>query len=514
MSGTLQSLLDANKYGGNPALSCCGTGIVLTHAELNKQVKEIGSCLRALGLGCSSVVSMTIPNSILTAKLFLAVTASRMIAAPLNAKYKVKEFEFYLNDIKSDVLIVPDGGNKYAEEAAAKLGIPVCTLSTSDDEFRTILVIKTDPSAKLRNAVPTEASTASPDDKALFLHTSGTTGMPKGVPLTHKNLMATISNISAHYKLTENDCGYLVMPLFHVHGLMCGLLSPLSVGGSVAIPKNGSFSASAFWSDIVTSCCNWYTAVPSIHQILLLKKDKDYPTANPPKLRFIRSCSSSLAPIVMKQLEESFHAPVIEAYAMSEAAHMMTSNPLPEDGVHKAGTVGVGINVELTIRDHNNEAVTQGETGEVCVKGPNVTRGYHNNVKANEEAFAGGWFHTGDQGFLDEDGYLNLTGRIKELINRGGEKISPVEVDSILLMHPKIGDAVSFASPDNILGEVVTAAVVPKVGCQLTEDEVKAFCSENLCAMKVPTKVFVVDDFPRTATGKIQRRIVAAHFLN
>ncbi|KNC76294.1 hypothetical protein SARC_11199 [Sphaeroforma arctica JP610] len=457
---------------------------------------------------------MTFPNNVLNVKLFLAAVTSRMLAAPLNSKYKTKEFEFYLKDISSDVLVIPAEGNACAYEAALLLDIPVCTLTQSEDGHTNTLTVKSDPAGKLKDATPTEASEGSVDDKALFLHTSGTTGMPKGVPLTHRNLMATVNNIATHYAFDSKDCGYLVMPLFHVHGLMCGLLAPLSTGGTVVLPGNGgAFSATNFWVDFVANECTWYTAVPSIHQILLLRAPQDYPASNPPKIRFIRSCSSSLAPVVMQRLEQTFHAPVIEAYAMSEAAHMMTSNPLPANGPTKPGSVGVGVNVELTIRDDANNEVAQGQTGEVCVKGPNVTAGYHSRPEANQEAFLGGWFHTGDQGYLDAEGYLFLTGRIKELINRGGEKISPVEVDGILLAHPKVGEAVSFAAPHEILGEVVAAAVVPKANEQLTDTEIIDYCKQQLSAFKVPTLVFVVDDFPRTATGKIQRRIVAKHFL-
>lgn len=296
---------------------------------------------------------------------------------------------------------------------------------------------------------------------ALFLHTSGTTSRPKGVPLTQANLAASLANIRGTYEFTPEDVSLLVMPLFHVHGLMAAFLAPLSAGATVVLPAEGRFAAGTFWKDAAAHGVTFYTAVPTIHQILVARAEHDYPADAPPPLRVIRSCSSSLAPATLAALEAKFKAPVLEAYAMTEASHQMTSNPLPKHGAHKPGSVGKAQGaVQVAILDASNAVLPAGEVGEVCIRGPNVTAGYRNNPAANEEAFAGGWFHTGDQGKLDEEGYLRLTGRIKELINRGGEKISPIEVDGALLSHPGVAEAVSFAAPDEKYGESVAAAVV------------------------------------------------------
>jgi acyl-CoA synthetase (AMP-forming)/AMP-acid ligase II len=295
----------------------------------------------------------------------------------------------------------------------------------------------------------------------------------------------------------------LVMPLFHVHGLLCALLAPLYSGGSMVVPTK--FSATEFWQDFTTHKANWYTAVPTIHQILL-----KHPVPNPlPQIRFIRSCSSPLSPTVFHQLEETFKAPVLEAYAMSEAAHQMTSNPLPP-AKRKPGTVGLGQGVEVVILNEAGAKLPQGTEGEICIRGENVTKGYLNNDAANASSYTkDGYFRTGDQGKLDEDGYVIITGRIKELINKGGEKISPIELDNVLTRHPAVSEAVSFAIPDDLYGQDIGVAIVLKPGQKLGQDDLRAWVADKLAKFKVPKKVYFTDVMPKTATGKIQRRIVA-----
>ncbi|CAN8062609.1 unnamed protein product [Agarophyton chilense] len=294
---------------------------------------------------------------------------------------------------------------------------------------------------------------------------------------------------------------------------MAGLLTPLATGGAVLIPPKGRFSASNFWSCFVDGGANWFTAVPTIHQILLARAEKDCPSPVP-KLRFIRSCSASLAPSVLESMEKTFSTVVLEAYAMTEAAHQMTSNPLPDVGPRKPGCVGLPQGeVVVSIRDEDGLEVSCGEVGEVCVKGKNVMKGYTNRT-ANQTAFFGEWFRTGDQGKLDNEGYLTLTGRIKELVNRGGEKISPIEVDGALLSHPAVEQAVCFAVPDEKYGEEINAAVILKTDMKVDEKQIIDFLKDKIAAFKLPKRLFFSDDLPRTATGKIQRRIVAKHFLD
>lgn len=300
----------------------------------------------------------------------------------------------------------------------------------------------------------------------------------------------------------------LVMPLFHVHGLLAGFLAPLHSAGSVIVPSK--FSAHEFWSDFNEHKANWYTAVPTIHQILL----KSPPPSPKPNIRFIRSCSSPLSPKVFHELEKAFDAPVLEAYAMTEAAHQMTSNPLPQVGPRKPGSVGIGQGVEVKILDQEGKEVAQGKEAEICIRGENVTKGYLNNPEANKSSFTKeGFFRTGDQGKLDEEGYVIITGRIKELINKGGEKISPIELDNVLAQHPAISEAVSFAIADEMYGQDVGIAVVLKEGQKLTGNELKEWLKERVAKFKLPKKVFFTDIMPKTATGKIQRRNVADAML-
>jgi acyl-CoA synthetase (AMP-forming)/AMP-acid ligase II len=297
----------------------------------------------------------------------------------------------------------------------------------------------------------------------------------------------------------------VVMPLFHVHGLIGVTLSTFSSGGSIVVPDR--FSATNFWQIQAATGATWYSAVPTIHQILLLRADDD--NAPQKSFRFIRSCSSALAPSVFDQLEARFGAPVLEAYGMTEASHQMSSSPLDD---RRAGTVGKGTGVDIAIMADDGTVLPAGEIGEVVINGPNVTHGYANNPDANKEAFAHGWFHTGDQGLLSDDGYLSLTGRLKELINRAGEKISPLEVDGILLKHPAVNEAVCFAAPDEKYGEVVHAAVV--LGGEATPEEIMAHCRTQMAEFKVPEVIYLAESLPRTATGKIQRRHVATAFLS
>lgn len=319
--------------------------------------------------------------------------------------------------------------------------------------------------------------------------------------------MGITDNIVATYQLTPEDRTYLVMPLFHVHGLQAGFLAPLLSGGTVIVPAK--FSASEFWHDFIKYRANWYTAVPTIHQILL---KSPLPSPIPP-IRFIRSCSSPLSPTTFHALEATLHAPVLEAYAMTEAAHQMTSNPLPP-AARKPGTVGIGQGVEVRILNSDGTPLPQGSEGEICIRGVNVTKGYINNDKANKESFTSdGFFRTGDQGKLDSEGYVQITGRIKELINRGGEKISPIEVDNALAAHPAVSEAVSFALESELYGQEVGAAVVVKAGNKVTVEQLKVFVAEKLSRFKIPTKIWFIDVMPKTATGKIQRRLVAEAML-
>ncbi|KAK4496755.1 hypothetical protein PRZ48_012738 [Zasmidium cellare] len=481
----------------------------ITYKQLYADIKSFQHKLAKLGVSPGAAVSIALPNSYPFIVAFLAASWQRGIAAPLNSAYKQSEFEFYIDDLSSALVLVPQGqSDGPAVKAARRYNAAVAECYLHPQTHEVVLDVK--DTGKLAGKGNVRVEQAQPEDTALVLHTSGTTGRPKAVPLSHRNLTRTISNIINTYQLTPADRTMLVMPLFHVHGLLAGFLAPLGSGGSVIVP--GAFSASTFWKHFVEHRANWYTAVPTMHQILLVNKNL-WPSPMP-KIRFIRSCSSPLSPKVFHELEKAFQAPVLEAYAMTEAAHQMTSNPLPP-AKRKPGSVGLGQGVEVKILDQAGNEVPQGSEAEICIRGPNVTKGYINNDKANAESFtAGGFFRTGDQGKKDEDGYVIITGRIKELINKGGEKISPIELDNVLVQHPSIAEAVSFAIPDELYGQDVGVAVVPKKdGKPVKEEDVKEYMREKVAKFKVPKSVFFTDVMPKTATGKIQRRMVADAML-
>ena len=469
----------------------------ITYGNLRDQVKSVAEALAAQGIRRGDRVGMALPNGLPTIVAFLAASEAGT-AAPLNPAYREEEFRFYLEDTSAKVLLLPPTGADDARRAAEACKVPIVSVDLDADGRVTV-----DGAGRQPYEAP------DPSDVALILHTSGSTGRPKRVPLTHANLSISSRNVAGTYDLSPSDVSLCVMPLFHVHGLVASTLATLATGGTVVVPAK--FSPLSFWRIVRDTGATWYSAVPTIHQLLLARAEKGSRPAGAENLRFIRSCSAALPPPVMQGLEEAFGAPVLEAYGMTEAAHQMASNPLPPSA-RKPGSVGPGTNVGISIRDENGNVLAAGERGEVCISGPNVVTGYENNPEANATAFFGEWFRTGDQGMLDEQGYLSLTGRLKEMINRGGEKISPREIDEVLLAHPAIAEAVAFGTSHPTWGEEVAAAVVLREGAAAKEAEILAFCRERLADFKRPKQVFITEAIPRTATGKIQRRVVAQAF--
>lgn len=468
----------------------------LGYGGLRAQIMAALSTLNALGVGRGDRVAIVLPNGPEMASVFVSV-ACGATACPLNPGYRADEFEFYLNDLNAKALIVEAGSQSPAVLVADRLGVRVVELTPGARAGEFTL--------KARGARGKHAARpgwAAQDDIALILHTSGTTSRPKIVPLSHRNVCASACNVRDTVALTDADCGLNIMPLFHIHGLIAGLLAPLAAGG--VIYCSPGFNALRFFAWMSDAKPTWYTAVPTMHQTIVARADKskDVIAANP--LRFIRSSSSSLPPQVIAELEAVFGAPLIEAYGMTEAAHQMASNPLPP-ARRIPGTVGVAAGPEVAIMDTEGGLLPRGATGEIVIRGPNVTAGYENNPKANAEAFTNGWFRTGDQGVMDADGYLTITGRLKEIINRGGEKISPREVDEILMDHPAVAQVVTFAVPHDKLGEDVAAAVVLREGQNATERELRDFVAGRVADFKVPRKILLLDEIPKGATGKLQR---------
>lgn len=468
----------------------------MTYGDLKALAKDVRSALRGAGVGAKDRVAIVLPNGPEMATAFVTVAQSAT-TAPLNPTYKEEEFAFYLEDLKARAIIVEAGYDGPARPAAERFGLTIIELKATNPAGWFTL------SAEGGSAAPDSDPTA--DDVALILHTSGTTSRPKIVPLLQSNVAASAENIRASLRLTADDCCLNVMPLFHIHGLVAAVSASLAAGASISCAPG--FDALKFFGWLEEVDPTWYTAVPTMHQAILARAPRNAEIIEKARLRFLRSSSSSLPGPVMTQLAETFGAPVVEAYGMTEAAHQMCCNPI-EPGRQKPGAVGVPAGPQVRIAHEVENRLIEG-VGEVCISGPNVTPGYEGNPEANEKNFfkAEGkrWFRTGDQGAFDADGYLSLTGRLKEIINRGGEKISPLEVDGVLSDHPAIGQCVTFAVPHDKLGEEVAAAVVLKEGKTATDGEIRDFASERLAAFKVPRKILILDEIPKGATGKLQR---------
>ena len=479
-----------------PALSAPG-GIPLTYRGLRELVATITGSLASQGIGPGDRVGIVLDNGPEMAAAFLCI-GSAATAAPLNPSYRAEEFEFYLSDLGAKLLVVATGKDSAAVGVAQKLGVPIARLSPHPERGAGTFSLEYDVKGK---TTPKPVRTATPDDIALVLHTSGTTSRPKIVPLAHKNIAASAANIRRTLALTAHDRGLVIMPLFHIHGLIAALSAPLSAGGEVCCSPG--FNALKFFSWLNEVKPTWYTGVPTMHQAILLRAPGNQEIVKNHRLRFIRSSSSALPPTVIAELERVFGVPVIEAYGMTEAAHQMASNPLT--GQRKPGTVGPSGGPEIRVVDERGSTVPHGETGEIVIRGPNVMSAYENNPKANAEAFYDGWFRTGDQGVMDDDGYVAITGRLKEIINRGGEKISPREVDEIIMEHPAVHQCVTFALPHDMLGEDVAAAIVLRQGTAATDKELREFASARLAPYKVPRKILILPEIPVGATGKLQR---------
>jgi acyl-CoA synthetase (AMP-forming)/AMP-acid ligase II len=470
------------------------TGARVTYGSLRRQVLTMAETLAAAGIRRGTRVAIALPNGLPAIVSFLAASIAGT-AAPMNPTYKYQEFCFYLQDTEARVLITGRNDAGEARSAAADSGIPMLPVE-----------IDAQGTVRLLGVAPKPWTTApAPDDIALVLHTSGSTGRPKRVPLQHRNLALSAANVARTYSLSPDDVSLCFMPLFHVHGIVASTLAPLISGGTVVAPAG--VNPLMFWRLVRQFGVTWYTAVPTIHRVVAGRSRSNERPSGGGSLRFVRSASAPLAPEMMRKMEEVFGVPVLEAYGMTEAAHQMASNPLPP-AARKPGSVGLPTGLEIGIMDELGNHMPQGDRGEVVIKGPTVFTGYENAPEANATAFSGGWFRTGDEGWLDEDGYLHLSGRIKELINRAGEKIAPRHIDDVLAEHPAVAEAVCFAMPHPTLGEEVAAAVVLREGH--TDADLMKFCRERLAHFECPKKIFVVQTIPRTATGKIQRRAVAA----
>jgi acyl-CoA synthetase (AMP-forming)/AMP-acid ligase II len=489
------TLLDVLHFAtSRAAIGIPELGVLVTYDSLRQQVLAMADALASIGIKRGDRVAMALPNSLHAIVAFLAASTAGT-AAPLNPAYPYEEFLFFLNDTDARVLLCPPVGAEFARSAAADRKIPVYSVTMND---KGQVHLEGAPSGAT-------AEPPTPDDIALVLHTSGSTGRPKRVPLRHFQLAVSAANIANTYALSEADVSLCIMPLFHIHGLMGSTMASLLTGGTVVVPAK--FNALSFWRTVREHRVTWYSGVPTMHQVLLARtKEKPKEAAT---LRFIRSCSAPLSSELIHKIEGLFGVPFVEAYGMTEAAHQMTSNPLPPRH-RKAGSVGVGTGIRISVMDKDGNHLGTNQRGEIAIQGASVFRGYENNPEANARALIHGWFRTGDEGYLDDDCYLHLTGRIKDIIIRGGENIAPHEVDEILLRHPAVSAAVTFGCFHPTLGEEVAAAVVLHEPSGASEKELLKHCRDFLAEYKCPKKFYLVESIPTTATGKIRRRTVAA----
>jgi acyl-CoA synthetase (AMP-forming)/AMP-acid ligase II len=501
MTETLASLLDLH----------LDTGLAigapdrhwLTYRGLRDQIHVTGAALHAAGIGRGDRVAIVLPNGPEMASAFVTL-AAWATTAPLNPSYTRDEYEFYLSDLKAKALIVPAGYDGAALDVAKAQHLVILRLAFNPSEPAGSFTLTAEGGT---DHLP-DTSLAGPADVALILHTSGTTSRPKIVPLLQSNLVASASNIATSLHLAPADRCLNMMPLFHIHGLVAAVSASLVAGGHVWCAPG--FDALKFFGWLKAAAPTWYTAVPTMHQAILARAERNADVIAEAKLRFLRSSSASLPPQVMTALQEVFQAPVIEGYGMTEATHQMASNPLPPRA-QKPGSVGIEAGPLVRIAHEVEDRLMPGVgvVGEIVISGPNVTPGYEGNPEANAKSFfmfeGARWFRTGDQGSFDDEGYLSLTGRLKEIINRGGEKISPLEVDAALMDHPAVQQVVTFAVPHPKLGEEVAAAVVLRDGMTANEADIRSFAAARLAAFKVPRRIIVLDEIPKGATGKLQR---------
>ena len=494
---TLLELLNTAP-GDRTAVIVPELGLQVSYDVLRQQVLAMAEVLAATGIHHTDRVASVLPSGLPALVTFLA-SSMAATAAPLNPAYPYEELFFFLGDTSAQTLLCPPHGAEQARIAAADRAIRVYTVEM--DSGGTVHIVERQQRS--------EVTPPEPDDVALVLHTSGSTGRPKRVPLRHSNLAVSAANIARHCSLSPEDVSLCIMPLFHIHGLVASTLAPLVSGGTVVLPTK--FNPLTFWQTVREHHVTWYSAVPTMHQLLLARAHGH--KHHSPTLRFVRSASAPLAPEIIQRIEDVFGVPFIEAYGMTEASHQMSSNPLPPN-YRKHGSVGRATGIQISIMDDAGNHLERGQPGEVVIKGPSVFSGYENNPEANAAAFVNGWFRTGDQGFLDRDDYLHLVGRIKDLIIRGGENVAPREVDEVLLRHPAVAEAVTFGMPHPVLGEEVAAAVVLHESGGATASVLLKHCREKLAEYKVPKKIFIVQTIPLTATGKIRRQKVAAALLD
>ena len=459
--------------------------------------------MRARGVAPDDRVAIAIPDGIEMVLAFLSVSAVAT-AAPINLALGQSEYESYFAELGVTRLLTSADDDAAVVLAAHVRGIPILRVSVDDSESSGIFATTGSDSL-----APDEELTVRGDQIALALTTSGTTSRPKVVTLTHADIYLAAVDTAASVNLESSDRLLNVMPLYHSHGLVGGMVTSLSAGASVICSPG--FDAVRFFHWVDDFQPTWYTAAPTLHHAVLSRADSHRREIARSRLRLIRSTSAPLPDAVHRGLEEHFRVPVIQAYALTESAGVVTSNPLPP-GVRKVGSVGVPAGIEIAIRNESNDSLAADEIGEIAIRGDRVIRGYDKPEAVGDSSFVDGWFRTGDNGYVDRDGYLYVTGRLKESINRAGEKVNPNEVDAVLSEHPAVSQVCTFGTPHPTLGQDVATAVVLRAGRASTETEMREFVADQLAFFKVPTRVIFVGSLPSSHSGKVPRNALAERF--
>ncbi|EDY61661.1 MULTISPECIES: FadD7 family fatty acid--CoA ligase [Streptomyces] len=488
------------------ALVVTGARVRLSYRALASLADEVAARLGGAGLGRGDAVGLICANTAEFVVALLGAARAGLVAAPLDPALPEAQLALRLGALGARAVLIDTS----ASGRDVILPVPAWSLRVDVSGAGTAAVAL-EPGVCDSAQVQGAAGELSERD-ALVLFTAGTTDRAKMVPLTHDNVAASLRTICATYELGPDDATVAVMPFFHGHGLFAALLSSLASGGCVLLPERGRFSAGTFWDDMRAVHATWFTAVPAIHEILLDRSEREYPGAQAPPLKFVRSCSAPLNTATQRALERTFGAPLLSAYGMTESSHQATSEPLPQRGALRQGSVGRPTGVAVRVVDRSGRSCPAGVEGEVWVQGATVARGYLADGDESARTFVDGWLRTGDLGALDEDGYLSLTGRIKNLINRGGEKISPEHVEDILAGCPGVAEAAVFAVPDAVYGQRVGAAVVVREPDGVGREEILRYCRDHLAAFEVPDRLELVNALPYTAKGGLDRKAVQVRY--
>jgi acyl-CoA synthetase (AMP-forming)/AMP-acid ligase II len=492
-----------------PALVVTTDRIPISYRDLMRLVDDLAQRLKRGGLRSGDRVALRAASNAEFVVGLLAASRAELVVVPLDPALPVSEQRVRSEAAGVRVVLV-DGPEVAgtAEEGEATLGWWPIAVTAQGDTVEVTLDAATAP----RGGVSTPEGLSA--DDAMIMFTGGTTGVPKMVPWTHGNIASSVRAIIAGYLLGPQDATVAVMPLYHGHGLLAALLSTLASGGTVLLPARGRFSAHTFWDDIDAVRATWYTAVPTIHQILLQRAATDPSGNKRAALRFIRSCSASLTPETAQALQEEFSAPVVCAFGMTEATHQVATTGIDqtENPAATTGLVGRSTGPQIRISGSDGRPVPAEAVGEVWLRGPTVVRGYLGDPAITAANFTDQWLRTGDLGSLSAAGDLTVRGRIKELINRGGEKISPERVEGVLASHPNVLEAAVFGVPDKMYGETVAAVIVPRESASPTPAELANFCQDRLAAFEIPAEFQVASELPHTAKGSLDRRAVAEQF--